>query len=337
MRAGPRRAAWPLLLLAAPLPGCAGSETQSVLEPLGPEAALLANLSWLLFAGGGLIFLVTMACAALAVWGGEAQRRTLGSRRLIVAGGIVFPVVVLTVLLLETLSLSRTLGARSPDGGEPLRIEVVGRQFWWDVRYPGASPDDAVATANEIHIPVGREVELRVSAGDVYHSLWIPSLQGKIDMVPGRVNTLRLRAGEPGVARGQCTEFCGAQHALMAFWVVAETPEDHARWLERQRLPAGEPADEFLALGRRVFGTAGCGTCHAVRGTEWDGRIGPDLTRVGGRLSLAAGALDNHRGTLGGWIAGVQDLKPGANMPSYNTVLDGPELRAVSAWLESLK
>ena len=324
----------PILLAgAAALAGCSGSEAQSVLEPLGPDAALLADLSWLLFAGGGLIFLLTMAFAAVAVWGGEAQRRGLGSRRLILAGGVAFPVAVLTALLVETLGVARALGARAPGGGEPLRIDVVGRQFWWDVRYPG----QGVATANEIHIPAGREVELRVSAGDVYHSLWIPSLQGKIDMVPGRVNTLRLRAGQPGVVRGQCTEFCGTQHALMAFWVVAEPSEGFERWLERQRAPVEEPADEFLALGKRVFGAAGCGACHAVRGTEWDGRIGPDLTRVGGRLSLAAGALDNHRGTLGGWIAGVQTLKPGANMPSYNTVLDGKELRAVSAWLESLK
>ena len=324
-------------IAAAALTGCSGSEVQSVLEPIGPDAALLADLSWLLFAGGGLIFLLTMVFAAIAVWGSEAHRRVIGSRRLILAGGVAFPVVVLTALLVWTLGLTRALDARAPGGGEPLRVEVVGRQFWWEVRYPGPPPDGGVATANEIHIPIGREVELRVSAGDVYHSLWIPSLQGKIDMVPGRVNTLRLRAGEPGVVRGQCTEFCGAQHALMAFWVVAEAPEDFERWLERQRAPVGEPADEFLALGKRVFGAAGCGTCHAVRGTDWDGRIGPDLTHVGGRRSLAAGALDNHRGTLGGWIAGVQTLKPGANMPSYNTVLDGKELRAVSAWLESLK
>ncbi len=322
---------------AAALAGCSGSEVQSVLEPLGPDAALLANLSWLLFAGGGLIFLLTMVFAAIGVWGGEARRKALGSRRFILAGGVAFPVVVLTALLVQTLGVPHALDVRAPGGGEPLRIEVVGRQFWWEVRYPGAPPESGAVTANEIHIPVGREVELRVSAGDVYHSLWIPSLQGKIDMVPGRVNTLRLRAGEPGVVRGQCTEFCGTQHALMALWVVSETPGDFERWLERQRAPVEEPADEFLALGKRVFGAAGCGVCHAVRGTGWDGRIGPDLTRVGGRLSLAAAALDNHRGTLGGWIAGVQTLKPGANMPSYNTVLDGTELRAVSAWLESLK
>lgn len=316
--------------------GRAAGDVQSVLEPLGPEAALIADLTWVLFVGGGIIFVATMLLAAVAVRGGDGLRRFLASRRFIVWAGAVFPVVVLSALLVATLRVSFALDDR-PAGEEPLRIEVVGRQFWWEVRYPGTLPGGGIVTANEIRIPVGREVELRVSSGDVYHSLWIPTLHGKIDMVPGRTNTLRLRAGRPGVVRGQCTEFCGTQHAFMAFYVVAETPEGYERWLDRQRLPVEEPSDPFLATGRQVFAAAGCGGCHAVRGTEWDARIGPDLTRVGSRLSLAAGTLDNHRGTLGGWIAGVQDLKPGANMPSYNAVLDGPELRAVSAWLESLR
>ncbi|MBP0447551.1 c-type cytochrome [Roseomonas sp. SSH11] len=314
----------------------AWGDAQSVLEPLGPEAELIADLTWVLFIGGGIIFLATMLLLAVAIRGGDGPRRILGSRRFILWAGVAFPVVVLSALLVGTLRVSAALDNR-PMGAEPLKIEVIGRQFWWEVRYPGTLPSGGIVTANEIHIPVGREVELRVSAGDVYHSLWIPTLHGKIDMVPGRTNTLRLRAARPGVVRGQCTEFCGAQHALMAFYVVAETPDGYERWLERHRLPAAEPVDEFLATGRKVFAAAGCGGCHAVRGTEWDARIGPDLTHVGSRLSLAAGTLDNHRGTLGGWIAGVQDLKPGANMPSYNAVLDGRELRAVSAWLESLR
>ncbi len=192
-------------------------------------------------------------------------------------------------------------------------------------------------TANEIHIPVGRAVTLQVQSADVIHSLWIPSLHGKIDMIPGRVNSLRLSADRPGVMRGQCAEFCGAQHALMALFVVAETEAGFARWLERQRTPVREPADAFLALGWRAFGTAGCGACHAVRGTPWTGRAGPDLTAVGSRLSLAAGTLDNHLATLAGWIAGPQAIKPGNAMPAFSAVLDGRELRALAAWLESLK
>lgn len=308
---------------------------QSVLSPAGPDGEKLAELSWLLFAGGALIFLAVGACLAGAMFGGAAARGAIGSRRFILAGGVAFPVLVLSALLLHVLFLARALGM--PGEGEPLRIVMVGHQFWWEVRYPGALPDADVVTANEIRIPTGRDVVLEVSSADVIHSVWIPALHGKIDMIPGHVNTRRIRADRPGVVRGQCTEYCGAQHALMAFVVVAETPEGFGAWLDRQRRPAAEPTDPELALGREVFGAAGCGGCHAVRGTGWDGRLGPDLTHVGGRLTLAAGTLGNHRGTLAGWIAGSQDLKPGNAMPSFATVLDGPELRAVAAWLESLK
>jgi cytochrome c oxidase subunit 2 len=316
------------------LAGCEGA--QSVLNPYGPDAARLADLSWMLFVGGGIILLFTMAAAVLAVWGTPAQRSTLGSRRFVLAAGVAFPVTVLTALLVQTMVLAR--GLNGPVfGGDPLRIEVTGRQFWWEIRYPGTLPDGGVVTANEIRLPVGREVELRVRSGDVVHNFWVPALHGKIDMYPGRVNVWRLRADRPGTFRGQCAEFCGTSHAYMAFYVVAEEPEAFERWLDRQRLPAEPPRDEFLALGMRAFGAAGCGGCHAVRGTEWSGQIGPDLTHVGSRLSLAAGTLDNHRGTLAGWIAASQDIKPGNGMPSFNTALDGQELRAVSAWLESLE
>lgn len=310
---------------------------QSVLAPAGPDGDLLAQLSWLLFAGGAIIFLAVLAFILAAALGGEAARRTLRSRRFILAGGVAFPVVVLSVLLLHTLGLARALSLPLPGGTPPLTIQVTGHQFWWEIRYPGTLPDGGVVTANEIHIPTGRDILLEVTASDVIHSLWIPALHGKIDLIPGHVNRRLLRADRPGVMRGQCTEYCGAQHALMAFYVVAHRPEEFEAWLGRQRLPAEAPRDEFLAMGREAFGAAGCGGCHTVRGTPWQGRLGPDLTHVGSRLSLAAGVLDNHRGTLAGWIAGAQDLKPGNRMPSFAAALDGAELRAVAAWLESLK
>ena len=309
---------------------------QSVLSPYGPDAALIADLAWLLFVGGTAIFLFTMLCTGLSVWGGDRARRLLRSRRFILGAGAGFPIVVLSALLVHSLLVSDALGQRLA-GEAPLRIEITGHQFWWEVRYLGLGPEGALVTANEIHIPVNREVELLVAAGDVYHALWVPSLHGKIDMVPGRVNRLRLRADRTGTLRGQCTEFCGTSHAFMAFHVVVQSAEGWQQWLERQLLPPAPPATAELALGREVFGAAGCGGCHAIRDTEWDGRLGPDLSQLGTRVSLAAGALANHRGTLAGWIAGTQDIKPGANMPAYNTVLNGPELRAVSAWLESLR
>jgi cytochrome c oxidase subunit II len=325
------------------LAGCRREGAQSALAPIGPDAARIAEFSWALFAGGGLIFLAVLVFVFVAAAGGERQRRVLASRRFILAAGVAFPVAVLSALLAWTLGLSRALDA-APSQELPLRIEIIGHQYWWEVRYPDALADsgnggggDDVVTANEVRIPVGREVEMRVSSSDVIHSVWIPALHGKIDMIPGQVNTLRLRADRAGVVRGQCAEFCGAQHALMAFFVVAEAPEAFERWLARQRLPVEEPDDALLALGWRAFGAAGCGACHTVRGTEWTGRLGPDLTRVGSRLSLAAASLDNHRGTLAAWVAGAQDLKPGSRMPSFRAALDGEELRAVAAWLESLK
>lgn len=321
-------------LLAGPMAGCDGN--QSVLVPFGPEAERLAELSWLLFLGGAAIFALTMVLVLLALGGGDKVRRVLASRRAIVAGGVVFPVVVLTGLLVYTLKLTHALhafGVEAPPRLEVMRIEVTGKQYWWEVRYPAQD----IVTANEIHIQVGQPVELLLDSADVIHSFWVPALHGKRDMIPGRVNALRFTADKPGVLRGQCAEFCGAQHARMAFYVVVHPAETFGPWLDRQRAPVKQPQDPFLAEGWRVFGAAGCGGCHAVRGTPWTGRNGPDLTAIGARLSLGAGTLDTHLGSLAGWIAGSQSLKPGNAMPEFNAVLDGRELRAVASWLESLK
>jgi cytochrome c oxidase subunit 2 len=317
----------PLLLLA----GCGGVQTP--LDPFGDAAARIAILSWVLFLGGAAIFLLVMALLACALFAPARWRGALRGRRFVVGGGIVFPAVTLAVLLGWSLGVSRALVI--PREAEPLRIEVIGRQFWWEVRYPDAG--EGAVTANEIRLPVGREVELLLSSGDVIHSLWIPNLHGKMDMIPGRVNRQRFTAHRTGVLRGQCTEFCGLQHAFMALAVVVQEPAEFEAWLARQREPVPEPADAREARGMRVFGEAGCGACHAVRGTPWQGRIAPDLSRIGSRLTLAAGALENHQGTLAGWIAGAQDIKPGNHMPAYGRALQGEDLLAVAAWLAALR
>lgn len=319
------------LLVGVVLAGC--GSVQSPLDPWGVQADRIASLTGVLFVGGAAIFALVMALTLAAVLAPDRLRRAVGSRTFVLAGGIAFPVVTLAVLLVYSLGVSRTLTL--PGVEDPLRIEIIGRQFWWEVRYPDAG--EGAVTANEVHLPVGREVELLISSGDVIHSVWIPNLHGKMDMIPGRVNRQRLRADRAGVLRGQCTEFCGTQHALMAFWVVAEAPAEFEAWLARQQAPVPAPATEEQARGKQVFGDAGCGACHAVRGTEWDARLAPDLSRVGSRLSLAAGALDNHRGTLAGWIAGTQDIKPGNNMPAFGRALTGADLLAVAGWLESLR
>ncbi|MBR0650202.1 cytochrome c oxidase subunit II [Roseomonas terrae] len=313
------------------LAGCSGAQTP--LDPWGIQAARIAELTHVLFIGGTVIFVLTMGFLAAALLAPGRVRERIGSRRFVVGGGIVFPVVTLAALLVYSLGVSRALTL--PLGPAPLRVEIIGRQYWWEVRYPDLGA--GAVTANQLHLPVGREIELLLTSADVIHSVWIPNLHGKMDMIPGRVNRQRLRVDRTGVLRGQCAEFCGLQHSIMAFWVVAQEPAEFDAWVARQQAPVPPPADEEQARGMQVFGEAGCGACHTVRGTEFQGRLAPDLSRVGSRLSLAAGALDNHRGTMAGWIAGAQDIKPGNAMPAYGRSLEGTDLLAVAAWLEALR
>jgi len=328
----PRRiaAAAAPLLPAALLAACDGR--QSAFNAGGDEAAALLEITWVLFIGAGVIFAAVMALAAYAVV--ARPENFFGARSWVIGAGVVFPVVTLTALQVYEYDVARRL--RGPAGEDTLRIEVTGVMWWWDVRYPAMDGGEGFRTANELVIPVGRPVELVVTAADVIHSFWVPSLSGKVDMIPGHVNRLRFVVEEAGVYRGQCAEYCGAQHAWMAFDVVAVPPERFAAWLEGQRRPAAEPADPVLAAGRDAFLRSGCGECHVVRGTPADGMRGPDLTHVGGRRSLAAGVLPNGVGALAGWIAGAQHIKPGNRMPSFGN-LDGPALRAMAAWLESLE
>jgi cytochrome c oxidase subunit 2 len=289
---------------------------QSALNPAGPTAALIAELAWVLFAGGALIFAGVMALAAYAVF--SDKRSKLSPRALIVGGGIAFPVLVLSALLVYSLVRMSTLQA----GGEPaLRIEVIGEQWWWRVRYP------QFETANEIRIPVGKLVELELKSGDVLHSFWVPALAGKLDMVPGRTNRMRVQADQPGEYRGQCAEYCGGPHALMAFFVVALPSEDFDNWAAKQREPASQENESFNKT---------CAGCHTVRGTAAAGVLGPDLTHVGGRRTIGAALLPMNRGALAGWIASSQHLKPGNLMPSF-AMLPGDELSALAEYLEGLK
>ncbi|MFH5925553.1 cytochrome c oxidase subunit II [Roseomonas xinghualingensis] len=320
-----------LLLPLLALAGCSGVQTP--LDPWGIQAERIADLTYVLFWGGAVVFLITMGFLALAILAPSSLRRGMGSRRFLVAMGIVFPVTVLTALLVYSLGVSRAL--THPMSESPLRIEIIGRQYWWEFRYPDLG--EGAVTANALHLPVGREVELHLTSGDVIHSVWVPNLHGKLDMIPGRVNRQRLRADRVGVLRGQCAEFCGTQHTLMAFDVVVQEPAEFDAWIARQRAPVPEPQTDEHRRGMQVFGEAGCGACHAVRGTPWAARIAPDLSRVGSRPTLAGGALPNNRGNLAGWIAAPQDIKPGNNMPAYARALEGSDLLALASWLESLR
>lgn len=308
-------------------------QPQSALDPKGESAARIADLAFLLFTGGALVFVVVLALAGLALFGPPAMRAALTGSRLIVAGGIVFPVLVLSALLVHA---SLTGPAVLRTGETPaLRIEVAGELWWWRIRYLDAAGRTVAEAANEIRIPAQRPVEFLLTSANVIHSFWVPNLAGKTDMIPGTVNRLRLSAAAPGVFRGQCAEYCGAQHAHMALLVVAQPPGEFEAWLAAQARPASLPRDAMLQQGLALFLQNGCARCHAIRGTSAAGTLGPDLTHVGTRMTLGAGTLSGGAGGIAAWIAGNQHIKPGNLMPVFHQ-FSGEQLRSLAAYLESL-
>lgn len=323
----------PALLIVPMLCGCSG--IQSTLEPHGPQARAIGFISWIMFWGAASILLLVMVLALYATYRAPEKRRPLSVNTLIAGGGVVLPVVTLTALLIYGVYAMAGLRAQPPvDVDAAVRIEVVGNRWWWDVHYRDAG--GVVATANEIRIPAGVPVAVAVRTNDVIHSFWVPNLAGKIDLIPGRVNHVVLQADKPGVFRGQCAEYCGAQHARMALFVVAETADAYAVWLERQRLPAAVPADTAAVRGREAFIAHDCIACHTVRGVGRARERGPDLTHVGSRLSLAAGILENNHANLADFIARSQTLKPANGMPSYPHI-DRETLHALATYMESLR
>jgi cytochrome c oxidase subunit 2 len=306
---------------------------QSMFVPGGPHADAVATLGWIMIAGGTAIFLLVLVLTALAIVMRPERRGWMTNRAFIVWLGIAFPVVTLTALLAYGLWINRVI---LRPGDPVLRVEVVGERWWWRVRYLDADGAVRLVSANEIRIPVGQPVEFVLKTQDVIHSFWVPNLAGKLDMIPGHTNVYRFAADRPGIFRGQCAEYCGAQHALMAFYVIAHEPADFEAWYAREAQAAREPAVPLLTRGRELFIRNGCGACHTIRGTPANGVIGPDLTHVGSRRSIAAGTFPTNVGTLAGWISSAQHLKPDNLMPSFGN-LQGEELRAIAAYLESLK
>jgi len=319
---------------------------QSIFSVASPDAALMQEVAWVLFGGALVIFVFVMVLVARGAISGPTEIR---GNRWLLGGGVIFPVAVLTALLIYGLRVGAALShdahsySEAADGqpsntaeDEMLRVHVIGRRWWWEARYHMSNGREEAVLANELHLPMGVPADLTLTTADVIHSFWIPALAGKIDMIPGHRNRLVIRPDRPGVFRGQCAEYCGTQHAQMAFEVVVEPPVRFAEWLSGQAKPAREPATALLREGRDAFFRGGCHACHTIRGTEARGQLGPDLTHVGSRRTLAAGVLRNHPGAMAGWIANTQALKPASLMPTMN-VFTGPELLALSAYLESLE
>lgn len=306
-----------------------------VFDPAGPYATAITTLAWVLLAMAAVVLLIVLAALYVAIFGKQEMKSKLGGTKLIWIGGIAFPVVVLSLLLIYGLSLTRHLSA-PVEGGE-MRVRVTGEMWWWRVAYLDRRGETVVSDANELHIPVGRPVVLELESADVIHSFWVPRLSGKLDMIPGRRNLMRIQADQPGVFGGQCAEYCGGPHALMGFTVVAHAPDEFAQLMRARmsRSAAPAPAPAF-AHGAQLFQSTGCAACHRIAGTPANGLAGPDLTHVGSRRTLGAGILPNNRGTLMGWIGNSQAIKPGNRMPPY-TVLSGDELTALAAYLEAQK
>jgi cytochrome c oxidase subunit 2 len=320
-----------VLLCAIASAACDGP--QSALDPAGRGAARLADLFAALTAGAAIIWCASVGLALYATYSGRKPRGPAFGSWLIVGGGVALPVVVLTGTLSYGLALLPTVLPSAHEGA--LEIEVTGEQWWWRVRYLPAA-GEPIDLANEIHLPSGEPVALTLLSDNVIHSFWIPSLGGKADMIPGRRIRLALEPTEPGVYRGVCAEYCGTSHALMAFRVVVHEPPEFEAWLAGQREPAADPRGEPAAAGAEAFLGNGCGACHTVRGTPARGVVGPDLTHVGSRLTLAAGTLPNDAAAFGRWLSLTDEVKPSVHMPAFG-MLPSDEVSALAAYLEALQ
>jgi cytochrome c oxidase subunit 2 len=241
--------------------------------------------------------------------------------------------VILFVFFIYTLTTGRALA--SLPAKSALTIQITGRQWWWDVGYVDTVASRRVVTANEIHVPVGVPVQIIATSHDVIHSFWVPNLHGKKDLIPGHTTALWFQADTAGLYRGQCAEFCGHQHANMALWVVAEPRDAYERWYAGQLTTPPDPSDSIALAGQNVFLSKSCGMCHTIAGTRASSHVGPDLSHIASRRSIAAGTLANTHANLATWISDPQSIKPGSRMPS--TPLTSSELGALVTYLETLK
>ena len=326
-------------LLAAALVACTACEApMSIFGAAGEGGRRISALAWFLITAAAIVYVAVMALFIVAMSRNRARDpKAVDLSRpgygFIIWGGAVMPSIVLAAVFVAGLAAMGRFPARASDRAPAFTI--TGHQWWWQVDYDDPDLPGRFTTANELHVPVGRPVVIKLNADDVIHSLWVPSLAGKKDLIPGRTSTLQFRADQPGRYRGQCAEFCGFQHAFMAFEVIAEPPDRFDAWVAAQRQPAAAPTDATARRGQQVFLGSACILCHAIEGTTAGARTAPDLTHLGSRTTIAAGTLPNRPGELARWIANPQDFKPGANMPS--TTLSSEDMSALVSYLEGLK
>ncbi|SCB50361.1 cytochrome c oxidase subunit 2 [Bradyrhizobium shewense] len=321
-----------------PLAACAGR--QSALDPQGLQSdeILRTLFIFLIVAAVVWIAVVIVLCVSML-----RRKRTADQPLALDApfeqatGRVVFALGAATLVIVLGLSILSYAGQRTVFAKDEraLTLKIIGHQWWWEVRYEDDSPDKSFVTANEIRIPTGQPVRVELESADVIHSFWVPSLTGKMDLITGQKNELQFTAKNAGVYRGQCAEFCGLQHAHMAFAVLALSPDEFGRWRDHENQSVSSPTNPLGKQGEQLFRGRGCALCHTIRGTLAGGQLGPDLTHVGSRTTVAAGTLPMSSATLAAWIADPQHIKPGNNMPRMP--LQSDDLIAIVHYLEQLK
>jgi cytochrome c oxidase subunit 2 len=318
---------------------CNGST--SYLDATGRAGRSEAHLGiWLTVIASVVVLLVCIAIiAGIMRHRGEPAGTTAVERRQIASGlnwiylGTGATIIILAVIYVATM-VTLTAAAHPPKTPS-LTLDVTGHQWWWEISYSDASnPFLGFTTANEVHLPVGVPVRVRLHSADVIHSFWLPQIAGKTDVIPGQVNEMWVEADRAGTTRGMCAEYCGLQHAAMALTVTAESPGEFNRWAQSRRAEAQPPATDEARVGQQIF-LRSCGACHAVAGTPALGRFAPELTHFASRSTIGAGALDNTPQNLSRWIHDAPAVKEGARMPAMP--LDEAELHAVVAYLETLR
>jgi cytochrome c oxidase subunit 2 len=311
-----------------------------MLDGRSPQARHISNLWWLMLALATVVYLVVATIVVVSMWrrrvrtGDELGPVDAGDattdrrdHRFLVVGGLVLPIVVLAVVAVQTVRVSNALAPQDA----AVHITVDGELWWWRVTYPA----DGVTTANEIHVPLGERVDLTLRSDNLIHSLWVPQLTGKTDLVPGTTNHLQFTATSTGTFRGQCAEFCGVQHANMGLSIVVQEPADYATWVATNRAPAAAPQTDAQRAGQEIVTTTACAGCHTISGTSAAGTLGPDLSHVGSRSTIAADSLGNDADQMTRWLEDTQQVKPGALMPQLD--LTSEQTGSLVAYLQSLK
>ena len=315
----------------------------SALQPVSPQGAQIDWLYWLTFwicLAVYVLMIFGLTTGGLKSYSGDSDPPPItedeeGDRKATWFVGTAVGVTVVTLFVVLGLSVAAQKTVEGTPKENSVTIQVTGHQWWWEVTYPDSQADQTIVTANEIHVPVRTPIVILTKSSDVIHSFWVPSITGKRDLVPGISSAFSFQVDQPGYYRGQCAEFCGLQHAHMAFAVIADTAQDFAAWRQQQVSDAVEPANPEEARGREVFLTHACVMCHTIQGTQAASRMGPDLTHVASRRMIAAGTLPNTAGALAGWIIDPQRIKPGNHMAPNG--LSGDDLQALISYLQRLK